>query len=205
MILIEENFENIITESSKSEGKTFLAGCFMDYGVKNRNGRSYNESDMRNVVNMINEQASQGTHILSELDHPSVLEVKLKNVSHRLMEAKIDGNQVWCKAEVLRKHPNGAILGALIDEGVRVGMSSRGSGQVNENTGEVKDYRFVCCDAVATPSCRSAYPETIQEQLEFYKKGGVITDLAEAQIHDPVAQMYFQIEMRKFINETFNR
>lgn len=203
MILIEENFDNIITESSTDGKKTYLAGCFMEHSVKNRNGRVYSESDMKAVVDQINEAAKLGRHILSELDHPQTLEVKLANVSHRLVEARMQGTQVWCKAEVLDKHPSGAILKSLIDSKVQVGVSSRGSGSLNENTGMVSNFRFVCCDAVATPSCRSAYPETLQEQLEYHNRGEIITDLAEAIAHDPVAQKYFEIEMRKFINALY--
>ncbi len=203
MILIEENFENVVTEATSDGKKTYLAGCFMEHSVKNRNGRVYSKEDMEKVVDQINEAARMGRHILSELDHPSTLEVKLKNVSHKLVEAKMQGNQVWCKAEVLEKHPNGAILKSLIDSGVSVGVSSRGSGQVNENTGDVKNFRFICCDAVATPSCRNAYPETIEEQLMLSNRGEIITDLSESLADDPIAQRYFEIEMRKWIEKTF--
>lgn len=203
MILIEENFNNIITESSSDGKKTYLTGCFMEHSVKNRNGRIYSEEDMIVTINKINDAAKSGHHILSELDHPQNLEVKLANVSHKLIHAEMRGNQVWCKSEVLEKHPSGAILKALIDSEVKVGVSSRGSGSVDERTGKVSNFNFICCDAVATPSCRSAYPETIREQLESHKRGQVITDLAENIQHDPMAQKYFEIEMKKFIESLY--
>lgn len=103
------------------------------------------------------------------------------------------------KAEILDKHPKGAILRALIDSDIRVGVSTRGSGSVMESTGEVSNFRMVTVDAVATPSCRSAYPETIQEQLEMYARGEIVTDLSEAVVTDPAAQQYFLTEMKKFI------
>lgn len=206
MILIEENFDdvNIINESVDGGKKTYLTGCFMEHSIKNRNGRVYSKEDMEKAVTQINDAARAGRHILCELDHPNTLEVKLENVSHKLLEASMNDTQVWCKAEVLDKHPKGAILKSLAESNVAIGVSSRGGGQVNENTGEVKGFRFICCDAVATPSCRSAYPETIQEQLEMYKRGEIITDLSESLAHDPIAQKYFEIEMRKFIETLYS-
>lgn len=169
----------------------------MEHSVRNRNGRIYTEADMNRTINMINDAAASGHHILNELDHPSNLTVKLANVSHKLIEAKMVGNQVWCKAEVLEKHPSGAILKSLIDSGVAIGMSSRGSGDLNENTGEVSNFNFICCDAVATPSCKSAYPTSLREQLEANDQ---LIELAENLHDDVIAQKYFEIEMKKFIS-----
>lgn len=201
MILIEENFntQSLYEEVSESgEKKLYLAGTFMEWGKKNRNGRVYEEKDLKVAVDMINEAAQSNRHILSELDHPSTLEIKLENVAMRLMEAKMDGKNVYCKAEVLPT-PKGKILSSLIESGVQVGVSSRGSGSVNESNGKVSNYRFITVDAVATPSAHGAYPETLREHLEMAKNGEMITDLSEAACHDPLAQAYFEIEMRKFI------
>lgn len=200
MILVEENFGGIITESCEEGKKTYLSGVMMEWGVRNRNGRIYKREDMEKAVSMVNEAAKNGQHILAELDHPNTLEVRLANVSHRLMELQIKGNQVIGKAEVLTMHPNGAILKSLLDHKVAVGVSSRGGGHVNESTGEVSNFSFVTIDAVATPSCATARPATILESLEMYGRGKVITDLAESVIHDKAAQKYFVEEMRKFIN-----
>lgn len=207
MILIEEHFEGVtpITESVGDGKKLYLSGVFAESSVKNRNGRVYERSDMEKVVAQINNSADSGRHILGCLDHPNTLEIKLEEVSHRLMSAKMEGNQVLCKAEILEKHPKGAIAKALIESGVQLGVSTRGSGQVNESTGAVRNFGFVTVDLVATPSCRSAYPQTIQEQLEYYRKGGYVTELAEAVIHDQAAQKYFQAEMKKFIETLYNK
>lgn len=200
MILIEDNFDNIFVESKK-EGtvqKTLLKGTLMEWGIRNRNKRIYNESDMRLAIDQVNESARKGKHVLGELDHPKTLEVKLENVSHRIMNLEMNGNQVNGVIEVLDKHPKGAILNALIDSGVQVGFSSRGGGSLNESTGEVNGFKFVTIDAVATPSCRSAYPMTIREQLEFFN-GDELEKLAEAKLYDSTAQKYFEKEMIKFI------
>lgn len=201
MILLEETFNvETLTEEVGDKKKTYLQGIFMEAETKNRNGRIYDKGEMAKVVEKINEASKLNRHILGNLDHPSTLEIKLDEVCHRLIEAEMRGNQVVCKAEVL-KTPKGAILESLLEAGVTVGVSSRGSGSVNESTGRVTNFNFVTVDAVATPSCKSAYPETIKEHLEMYDRGEIVTDLAEAISHDPIAQKYFEIEMRRFIKE----
>lgn len=204
MILIEENFQEILSEVDKSSKKTYLRGVFMEYGEKNRNGRVYQKDEMIAEIEKINDAAKANRHVLGELDHPNTLEIKLENVSHRIISLWEEGNKIYGKAEVLNT-PKGNILKALILDGVTVGVSSRGSGSVNESTGQVSKFGLRTVDAVATPSCRSAYPETIQEQLEFYKRGHIVTDLSEAAIYDPAAQKFFAEEMKKFIASLYNK
>lgn len=204
MILIEENFDSIIAENSTEGKKLFLSGVFAEAGVKNRNQRTYKLDEMASEVRRINEAAQMNRHVLGELDHPSILDVKLENVSHKIVEMRMQGNKAYGKAEVITGHPKGQILKSLIENGIQVGVSTRGSGQINESTGEVSNFRMVTVDAVATPSCRSAYPETIEESIQLYKRGEIITDLSEAAIHDPAAQKYFADEMRKFISSLYS-
>lgn len=204
MILIEQNFEGVhaLVESSDSgKKKTYLAGTFMESEQRNRNGRIYDRGELEKAVSKINDAAKLNRHILSHLDHPNHLDIKLDEVSMKLVEARMDGNNVWCKGEVLESVPKGQILKSLLEAGIQVGVSSRGSGQVDEGSGRVKNYNFITVDVVSQPSAIGAYPETIQEQIEYYKRGNVVTDLSEAVIHDPMAQKYFQLEMKKFINE----
>jgi len=205
MILIEERFEGIITESAREGKKLYLKGVFAEANTKNQNGRTYKLDEMKSQVAKIMEAASSGNYVLGELDHPSTLEIKLENVSHKITEMWMEGNKAYGKAEIIEAHPKGQILKALIESDIKVGVSTRGSGQINESTGEVSNFNLRTVDAVATPSCRSAYPETIREQLEMYKYGGVVEDLAEAVIHDQLAQKYFQKEMKKFIDSLRSR
>lgn len=204
MILIEESFDGIVAESAIEGKKAYLKGPMMEAEIKNRNQRIYDLTEMKREIKKVNEAAELGRNILGELDHPDRLEVKLENVSHQIEKLWLEGNIVYGKARILDKHPKGQILRALVEEGVQVGVSSRGSGQVNESTGRVNNFSLSTIDAVATPSARSAYPETIMEQLMMNKRGTVITDLSEAVLHDPLAQKYFQIEMRKFIGTLGN-
>jgi|AntDeeMinimDraft_6_1070357.scaffolds.fasta_scaffold00979_4 hypothetical protein len=202
MILLEETFNvETVTESVGDKKKTYLQGVFMEAETRNRNGRIYDKKEMEKVVEQINDASKLNHHILGALDHPSTLEIKLEEVSHRLIEAKTHGNQIICKAEVLESTPKGAILKSLLDSDITIGVSSRGSGSVNESSGRVSNFKFVTVDTVATPSCQNAWPETIKEHLDMYSRGDVITDLSEAITHDLMAQKYFEIEMMKFIRQ----
>lgn len=200
MIILEENFSTqTLVEAVGGEKKTYIRGVFAESEKRNRNGRIYDFKEMQLAMNKINEAASQGRHILGELDHRTELEVKLETVSHRIMSAEMQGNDLICKAEILDKHPKGAIAKALIDSGVQLGVSTRGSGQVNESTGRVSNFNLVTVDLVANPSAINAYPETIMEQIEMHKRGQYLMDAAEASRYDSAAQKYFQQEVDKFI------
>lgn len=203
MIIIEENFTDIrgqiITEGETQEKKFFLEGVFAEAETRNRNGRRYSLKEMIREVEKVNAAAAEGRHVLGELDHPNVLEVRLKNVSHRITKMTMNGNKAIGKAEILQHHPNGQIAIGLMKDGVQLGVSTRGSGKVKPD-GLVENFNMVTVDIVATPSARSAYPQTIQEQLEMYNRGEIITDLAESVIHDKAAQKYFQKELKAFIS-----
>lgn len=201
MLLVENQTDNVqplYEDTGDGSKKTFLSGVFMEAGSKNRNGRSYKLEEMKREVEKIQAAADQGRHILGEADHPSSLEISLKNVSHKITEMKMNGNQAVGKAEVLEKTQSGGILKGLMDSGVQVGVSSRGKGSVGAN-GIVENFELVTVDAVAVPSAHNAYPTSITESLEMYKRQGIITDLAEAVIHDDQAQKYFQKEIQQFI------
>lgn len=203
MILIEENFRglgSVIKESTDGKKKLYLKGIFAEAEQSNQNGRTYDLAEMIAQVKLVNEKAALGRYVLGELDHPSNTEIKLANVSHKITEMWMEGNNAMGKAEIIEGHPNGQILKALIEAGINVGVSTRGTGQVNESTGRVAGFTLITVDAVATPSARSAYPETIEEQLQMDKRGTVITDLSESVIHDSIAQKYFQMEIKKFID-----
>jgi len=206
MILYESIFNNIIVETSEDKKKLYLKGVFMEAEQKNHNGRTYQKDQIAGAVNRINEAASQGRHILGELDHPSdSLEVKLSNVSHKITEMSMQGNNAIGKAEILEGTPNGQIAKGLIEAGITLGVSSRGNGSVNESTGIVEVYDFVTVDLVANPSAINAYPTSIRESIEMHKNGYRLIDLAEANIYDEKAQKYFQREIRNFIKSMMDK
>ena len=205
MILLEENFKDILIENAKDAKKMYLKGIFMESEQKNRNGRIYKKNEIATAVQKVNESAKAGKHILGQLDHPQDLEVRLENVSHKILEMSMEGNNAIGKAEILDKTPKGQIAISLIESGIQLGVSSRGSGSVNEDTNIVEGFSFVTVDLVASPSAINAYPTSVMEAIEMYKRGYIVNDLAEAVLHDDAAQKYFQEEIIKFVKETFNK
>lgn len=208
MILLENNFSVVIEEGNNPDGKKnlYLQGIFMESERKNRNLRTYRRTEIEKAVQKINEAASQGRHILGELDHPNgTLEVKLENVSHKIISMHMDGNNAIGKAQIIESVPKGQIAKGLIEAGVQLGVSSRGSGMVDEDSGIVENFDVVTVDIVANPSAIDAYPQSITESLYLYRKGKLVESLAEAVIHDEAAQKYFEKEIMKFIKEAYNK
>lgn len=206
MILLETNFQNLITESVQDGKKLYLSGIFMESERQNRNGRVYQREEIERAVQKINEASKVNRHILGELDHPNgSLEIRLENVSHKIVEMRMDGTNAVGKAEIITSVPKGQIAKGLIDAGVQIGVSSRGSGVVEEGSGKVSKFDLVTVDLVANPSANDAYPQSIYESLQLYRQGKLVEDLAEAVIHDDTAQKYFSKEILKYVRDTFNR
>jgi len=205
MILTESRFGEIeaLSEGTETSKKLYLQGIYMESERKNRNGRTYQRSEIEKAVQKVNEAASQGRHILGQLDHPSNLVVNLADVSHKILEMRMDGNNAIGKSLILESTPKGQIVRGLIDAGVNLGVSSRGAGQVNEDTGIVEGFDFITVDIVANPSAIEAYPQSVMEALEMYKRGYVIDDLSQSILEDKSAQKYFQKEIMKFIKDGF--
>lgn len=200
-LLVEELLPKqaqVVTESSQS-GETWLSGIFMQSDVKNRNGRIYPVTEISNAVKNAQEQISERNGLMGELDHPQSLTINLDRVSHVITEISMNGNNATGKAKLMNT-PMGNIARELINEGVSLGVSSRGAGTVTES-GSVSGYQFVTIDIVAQPSAPNAYPQTVQESLEQAKNGGNITNLAEAARHDPKAQQYLKKEIHKWLTE----
>ena len=130
---------------------------------------------------------------MGELNHPDNLSIDLKNVSHVITEAWMDGNNAIGKCKILNT-PSGRIVQDLIEGGVKLGVSSRGTGNVN-HAGIVEDFNFVTLDIVAQPSGPGCYPDVIRESIENPK----IMTLAEAVVHDPYAQKFLKKEIDAFI------
>lgn len=188
---------NIIEESS-ADGKTqFLSGIFMQAEVRNGNGRVYPATQIKQAVDLIQKKIAEGHPIPGELNHPNDLAINLERVSHIITDIRMEGNNAVGKAKLLNT-PMGNIAKSLMEGGLPLGVSSRGTGNVNES-GEVSDFSFVTMDIVATPSAPEAYPVGIRESLEYAKNGQEVLSLAEAVSHDRAAQKYFAKEISIFI------
>lgn len=175
----------------------FMRGIFVQGGVKNHNQRVYPVHEIRNAVDNINEILRRGESVLGEADHPEELNINIDRVSHMITEMYMDGANGIGKLKILPT-PMGNIVRTLLENGVKLGVSSRGSGNVTE-TGEVSDFEMITVDIVARPSAPEAYPKAVYEALNT-RRGAVVEDLAHAVKHDPKAQSFLAKELLEWIN-----
>jgi hypothetical protein len=192
-----------IIEESINDGKDhYLSGILMQAEVVNGNGRNYPLAEIKAAVEYTQKKISEGHYIAGELNHPNDLQINLERVSHLITEIRLDGNNAIGKMKLLNT-PMGVLAKNLLDGGMKLGVSSRGSGSVVE--GKVNGFQFLTVDIVSTPSAPDAYPTSIREHLEGTKQGGKVMTLAEAVVNDPKAQKYLALEIRKFIDALTDR
>jgi hypothetical protein len=177
----------------------YMKGIFIQGGVKNQNERVYPVQEIASAVESIMERLQEGQTVLGEADHPEELTVNLDRVSHIIQEMWMDGPNGYGKLKIVPT-PMGNIVSTLLESGAKLGVSSRGSGNVNES-GEVSEFEIVTVDIVAQPSAPKAYPKTVYESLWNYRKGQDVYNLAEAMVHDRKAQKYLQEGIVKFLEE----
>lgn len=176
----------------------FMRGIFVQGGVKNHNQRVYPVNEIRLAVDSVNDILRRGESVLGEADHPEELNINLDRVSHMITEMYMDGPNGMGKLKILPT-PMGNIVRTLLENGVKLGVSSRGSGNVNDR-GEVSDFEIVTVDIVARPSAPEAYPRAVYEALNTRRRGPVIEDLAAAVKQDPKAQKFLAEELLNWIN-----
>jgi len=176
-----------------------MKGIFVQGDVKNQNQRVYPVSEISRAVQDLNEKIKKGESVLGELDHPEELSINLDRVSHIITEMWMDGHNGNGKLKLLNT-PTGKLAQTLLESGVKLGVSSRGSGNVGYN-GEVSDFSIVTVDIVAQPSAPEAYPKTIFESLYNMRGGAQIHRLAGHATYDPSAEKYLQKDIVKFIRE----
>lgn len=193
---------NAVVESVNEGKNVYLNGIFMQSGIKNRNNRVYPSSEIIRVVNEASMRIKENNGIFGELDHPQSLLINLDRISHVIEDLRMEGDNAIGRARILDT-PMGKIAKTLIESGVRLGVSSRGTGAVNEGT--VCDYQFVTVDLVATPSAKDAMPRPVYESLEMSKNGKHVLSLAEQIREDAAAQKYFVREIKKFILEMYTK
>jgi hypothetical protein len=190
----------MVTES-KSDGKLYLEGTFIQAEIRNQNQRVYPLNEISKAVDMIQEKLEGGYSVLGELDHPEELTINLDRVSHIITEMWMDGNNGCGKLKIMDSTPMGQIAKGLLSDGAKLGVSSRGSGNVT-NEGQVSDYEIVTVDIVAQPSAPDAYPKSIYESLYNMRGGTVIERIAaDAAYGEESAQRHLQKELIQFIQE----
>jgi|TARA_B100001964_G_scaffold16860_1_gene17412 hypothetical protein len=187
-------------DRESGDGKDlYMKGIFIQGGVKNQNDRIYPIQEIGKAVETINERLQEGQTVLGEADHPEELTVNLDRVSHIVEDMWMDGPNGYGKLKIIPT-PMGNIISTLLESGAKLGVSSRGSGNVNES-GHVSDFDIVTVDIVAQPSAPEAYPKAIRESLWNMRGGYGMYNLAEAMINDKKAQKYLQEGIMKFIEE----
>lgn len=190
----------MVTESSE-DGKTLsMKGICIQGNQPNANGRNYPINEIKRAVDQINEQISQGRSVLGEVDHPSNLRINLDRVCHTITQMWMDGPNGFGTLKILPT-PMGNIIRVMLENGVQLGVSSRGSGEVDPNTGEVKNFDMVTVDIVAQPSAPDAYPKAIYEGLMNMRGGYKMFGMAAEINEDPRVQKYLTESIKRFINE----
>lgn len=193
---------NIIVESDGEGSKKslYMKGIFIQGGVKNANERVYPVSEIESAVDTLNEQIKTGYSVLGEVDHPDDLKINLDRVSHMITQMWMDGPNGFGKLKILPT-PMGQLVSTMLESGVKLGVSSRGSGNVNDMNGQVSDFEIVTVDIVAQPSAPNAYPKAIYEGMMNMRHGHKMLDIAKDAQADSKVQRYLKEEVMRLIKD----
>ncbi len=199
--------ENLTFETAQIqlvEGKDgkdlYMEGICIQGGVKNANERVYPVSEIADAVKTLNEQIKEGNSVLGEVDHPDDLKINLDRVCHMITNMWMDGPNGYGKLKILPT-PMGELVKTMLQSGVRLGVSSRGSGNVDPHNGHVSDFEIVTVDVVAQPSAPNAYPKAIYEGLMNMKYGHQILEMARESGKDDKIQKYLKDEVSSLIKD----
>lgn len=201
MKLITESIEDIQILEEEANGKKllYIEGVFLQADLKNRNGRVYPYSVLEREVSRYNEQYVAAGRALGELGHPDGPTVNLDRVSHKIVSLKAEGTNFIGKAQILNT-PMGNIAKSLLESGVKLGVSSRGMGSIEEKNGAnyVRDDFMLAtaADIVADPSAPDAFVNGIMEGKEWVWENGIIKEVNIAKY-----QRYISESTRKNIEE----
>ena len=181
MKLITEQIEpvEILTEEKDGKKNTYIKGIFLQTEITNRNGRMYKFDSMAKEVNKYNEELVKRGRALGELGHPDGPTINLDRVSHKIVQLTPEGTNFMGKAKLLET-PMGKIAKNLLEEGVQLGVSSRGLGSIKrEGTTQIVADDFIlstAADIVADPSAPDAFVEGIYEGKEWCLVDGAIKE-----------------------------
>jgi len=197
---LNHSMANMIVESSNDGKDLYMKGICIQGGVKNANERVYPVTEIESAVTTLNEQVSGGYSVLGEVDHPDDLKINLDRVSHMIENMWMDGPNGCGKLKILPT-PMGQLVKTMLESGVKLGVSSRGSGNVNEDSGQVSDFEMITVDIVSQPSAPNAYPTAIYEGLMNMKGGHNVLEMAREAGGDAKVQRYLKSEVLKLIRE----
>jgi hypothetical protein len=179
MKLITETTQSeiqVLTEEKNGQKNYFIKGVFMESDTKNRNGRVYPGAIMEQEIGRYNNEYVKQNRAMGELGHPEGPTVNLERVSHIIKNLSVDGKQIIGEAKIMDT-PYGKIVKNLIDEGAKLGVSSRGMGSLKEQDGVnvvQEDFMLAAVDVVADPSAPNAFVNGIMEGKEWIWDNGVL-------------------------------
>ena len=205
MQLLRENLTfdqaQVVIESDANGGKDlFMKGICIQGGVKNANQRVYPVNEIAEAVRKISDRVSGGYSVLGEVDHSNDLKVNLDRVSHMITQMWMDGPNGYGKMKILPT-PMGKLVETMLQSGVKLGVSSRGSGNVDESSGNVTDFEIVTVDVVAQPSAPNAYPTAIYEGLLNMEGGHKLLEIAAGARENSRVQKYLSDGIAKLIRD----
>ena len=210
MKLITEEISNVkfITEGKGSKKKMYIEGVFLQGDLKNRNGRMYPVQTLAKEVNRYNEAFVGKGRALGELGHPDGPTVNLDRVSHKITSLRQEGNNFVGKAQLLDT-PMGKIAKSLLDEGVTLGVSSRGVGSLREDRNGCKvvgeDFMLAtAADIVADPSAPDAFVSGIMEGKEWVWEGGILREQLGSQTKKRINTLVDQKRLEEHKLNLFN-
>jgi hypothetical protein len=182
----------VVLESDEKDGKSlYLKGIAIQGGIRNANQRVYPVDEIERAVKTLNDQIQNGYSVLGEVDHPEDLKVNLDRVSHMITQMWMEGPNGYGKMKILPT-PMGNLIRTMLESGVKLGVSSRGSGNVNDMNGKVSDFEIITVDVVAQPSAPGAYPTPVYEHLMNTRRGNRVIEVAHEVQEDPKAQKYLK-------------
>ena len=190
----------IVVEGTEEGKNLYMKVICIQGGVKNANERVYPVDEIETAVATLNEQITGGYSVLGEVDHPDDLKVNLDRVSHMIIQMWMDGPNGFGKLKILPT-PMGNLVRTMLESGVKLGVSSRGSGNVNEANGHVSDFEIVTVDVVAQPSAPGAYPKAIYEGLMNMKGGHQVFEMAKEAGQGNKVQRFLKEEVKRLIKD----
>ena len=186
------------SEEGKDGRKSLhLNGICIQGDIRNANQRVYSSQEIGRAVKTLNEQIAGGYSVLGEVDHPQDLRINLDRVSHMITKMWMDGPNGYGKLKILPT-PMGQLVQTMLESGVKLGVSSRGSGEVDGN-GNVQGFEIITVDVVAQPSAPGAYPTPVYEHLMNNTGGYQAYKIAQEVKGDPQAQKYLAESLKRII------
>ena len=210
MKLIREEIESVefLVEQRNGKKSMYIEGVFLQGNIKNRNGRMYPTEVLRKEVSRYNENHIQSGRALGELGHPDGPTVNLDRVSHKIISLKENGSNFIGKAKILGT-PMGKIASSLVEEGVKLGVSSRGIGSLKptkEGFNVVSDDFMLAtaADIVADPSAPDAFVHGVMEGKEWVWEGTILKERKAEEVKSAIDTLAGKKRLEEHKIDLFN-